>query len=757
MYNNSFKILLQQFTNFFQDFETAKKNGQKSSSLMLNEDLLKLMLDLVEIIRIYNQTTTEQINLNYLSVGAAAQYCNLHASAVLYGELWVEQETLSRKCSENDLPLPELRSIMIPSYEALEVHDAVKPFLDLNQSRHKYYILEIAWEFAYLEATAAISGKRIDRQESLNETGRFLGSQFAEATPNYEAIWRMSDWDQLKCLTLDEGKNRLPGAVSDMFQKNHCLALKSIHCGERMQSRRFLQVARDLVCNNIAKSSLDCTKGAYASLTALRQIQQIHDVLDETRDWKTILEKWLRYDKLQPDSFEQQEQILVQRISIMQSRSGQKGTPSAVDGNLRETVLKLIRLAKEDRNFRAAVTNLKNLENMELDTEIRARMILEDGHLQFIAGHSKLATHLYLKLINEEQFQQTSSKITALLLMAEYLTDNLMVSPNEILQTYLYPAETLCKAHSQTKSQRERDPSTGLVKIHDTMARFADTIYTQRNNYIKSSEYAEKKKLHAESKAEFNAIDRQKLMKTDDQGAKMRIHNLRQTIVLEENQLKTVTEERKQYLHLAIKTYIKSCVINGDLHDLQICRIVSLWFTNIDDEFTGTVLQEHLSKIPSYKFLMILPQMAARLSHSDKVLTKTISEALVRCCQQHPHHSIYHVLALHNAHADNKNVEISCSMQTRLSNTAAIMKTLIEDKGIKKIVAAAQNLGMTLIHLANRDVRDTNDNMVGSELMSLRDMHRIAAPTIELPVQISRDYSTFPRKYTVGLPGLLYS
>lgn len=707
---------------------------------MLNRSLLKLMLDCVEIIRIYNQNAIIQVNLNYLSIASAAQYCHLHAHSILYGELWVVEEKYSRKCFDQDLPLDDLRGIMIPSYEALEVHDAVKPFLDLNHSRHKYYMLENAWEFAYLETTAGIAAKRITRLDtSHNQTGRFSCAQFTELSTNYETIWRLGDWDQLKSIAMSGNQNTDNG-----HQKSHCLALKSLHLdgSDEMQSKVFLQMTRERVINNIAQSSLDCTKGVYESMTALKQIQQLEDVLAETRDWKATLDKWLRFDTLQANSFEQQEQILVQRISILQSRSGQRGVPSVVEKQMRKTVLELIRLAKDDRNFRAAVTNLKTLENMELDTEIKSRMILEDGHLQFIAGHSKLANHLYLKLINEEEFQETSSRISALLLMAEYLTDNLMVNPSEILQMYLLPAEKLYLAHGKTTSRSSSETTLQVerVKIYDTTAKFADTIYTQRSNYMKSSEYAEKKKLHEASKAEFSSIDTSRL----DVTAKTRIHTLRQTIILEQNQLKTVTEEREKYLHLAIKSYTRSCVMNGDLNDLQICRIVSLWFTNISDAFTGDFLQKNLPDIPSYKFLMILPQIAARLSHSDQVLTKTISEALVRCCQQHPHHSIYHVLALYNAHADSKNVVISSSMETRISNTKLIMKKLMADKAVGKIVVAAQSLGIALIKLANREQQDTQDNKVGQELMGLGDMFHIAAPTADLPVLINRSYATIP-------------
>lgn len=269
--------------------------------------------------------------------------------------------------------------------------------------------------------------------------------------------------------------------------------------------------------------------------------------------------------------------------------------------------------------------------------------------------------------------------------------------------------------------------------------------FIQRNNYIKSSEYAEKQKLHQESQTEYQSADKSNLTKQE----KLRYHTLIQTIALEDKELKTLTMERENYLELAIKLYTKSCTISEDQNDLKICRIVSLWFTNIASGFLLQFMAKNLNLIPSYKFLLILPQIAARLSHSDRALTDIISNTLIRCCQQHPHHSVYHILALYNAHADNKHVQISSSMETRIENIKLIMQKLMADESVKETVAAAQNLGVALIQLANKEItnsKEPKNTQISSELKNLGDMYRIAAPTVEIPVNINGKYSTFPCK-----------
>lgn len=146
---------------------------------------------------------------------------------------------------------------------------------------------------------------------------------------------------------------------------------------------------------------------------------------------------------------------------------------------------------------------------------------------------------------------------------------------------------------------------------------------------MKSAEYAEREALSRRSREELETMTKSLAGKSSQSKQdKLRYYNLKQTTILEENQLNSIIKKRETYLHLAVKLYTKSCSVSVSLHDLNVFRIISLWFTNISDSFISPYLKENLTNIPSYKFLTFLPQIAARLSHNDVNFTDTLSDVL---------------------------------------------------------------------------------------------------------------------------------
>lgn len=54
----------------------------------------------------------------------------------------------------------------------------------------------------------------------------------------------------------------------------------------------------------------------------------------------------------------------------------------------------------------------------------------------------------------------------------------------------------------------------------------------------------------------------------------------------------------------------------GDYDDLKIFRVVSLWLDSSENTKLHVVLNHYLGKIPTYKFLPVLPQLIARMGDS---------------------------------------------------------------------------------------------------------------------------------------------
>lgn len=77
--------------------------------------------------------------------------------------------------------------------------------------------------------------------------------------------------------------------------------------------------------------------------------------------------------------------------------------------------------------------------------------------------------------------------------------------------------------------------------------------------------------------------------------------------------------------------------------DVRISRLISLWFDNRCNEQLTQLLLKWLPKLPSYHFVPVLPQLAARLVvksnpqlYHDE-FPKLLLSLVERCALDHPH------------------------------------------------------------------------------------------------------------------------
>ncbi|CAB0029387.1 unnamed protein product [Trichogramma brassicae] len=72
-----------------------------------------------------------------------------------------------------------------------------------------------------------------------------------------------------------------------------------------------------------------------------------------------------------------------------------------------------------------------------------------------------------------------------------------------------------------------------------------------------------------------------------------------------------------------------------------------------DNDVNG-LLNKHLKRIPSYKFIPLIPQLAPHMSNVPDTFTNKIESILERCAMEHPHHTLPILLALKNLYNDSK-------------------------------------------------------------------------------------------------------
>lgn len=126
-------------------------NVAEVSPVYLNKVSIKLMLNVVECIRIHNQhsPTESQLELNYLHIAKAALFCEAHFTAILYGEL--------ASCDDSSVvSLDEIRSIMKIAYQSIGETDAVSAFIDPIKQKIEYLELNRCWDQIFIGMDAKV-------------------------------------------------------------------------------------------------------------------------------------------------------------------------------------------------------------------------------------------------------------------------------------------------------------------------------------------------------------------------------------------------------------------------------------------------------------------------------------------------------------------------------------------------------------------------------------------------------------------------
>lgn len=229
------------------------------------------------------------------------------------------------------------------------------------------------------------------------------------------------------------------------------------------------------------------------------------------------------------------------------------------------------------------------------------------------------------------------------------------------------------------------------------LARFADAQYEQISAYMNSPIY-ESLKEYARSN---DLIDQ----------TQMRNQDIKRAVIISQKQstndaaeLKNIEQERRNYLAQALKYYLKT-LRSSEEHNLLIFRLVALWLDNmLDNEVNGELLDE-LDNVPSFKFIPLVPQLAAHVSNDlkhQRSFSTRIFRILERCALEHPYHTLPVVLALKNLHCDNEyesGSAVAKKEERRVLGAKKLLKRLA-DSPVRDIIQKMESLSRALLSLA---------------------------------------------------------
>lgn len=169
-------------------------------------------------------------------------------------------------------------------------------------------------------------------------------------------------------------------------------------------------------------------------------------------------------------------------------------------------------------------------------------------------------------------------------------------------------------------------------------------------------------------------------------------------------ELKNIEQERRNYLAQALKYYLKT-LRSSEEHNLLIFRLVALWVDNMCDDEVNEELLVELDTIPSFKFVPLVPQLAAHISNDFRQqcsFSARIFRIIERCALEHPYHTLPVVLALKNLHSDDK-YDLSSTVTKKEERRVLGAKRLLnrlDESSVRTVIQEMENLSQALLSFA---------------------------------------------------------
>ncbi|NWW78521.1 ATM kinase, partial [Climacteris rufus] len=757
------------------------------------------------------------LDLNYLEVAIAAQSCAAHFTALLYAEIYADkinrdkqQERSSFKAAKsltfeeesqrtpittlNEKSKEEtgisLQDLLMDIYRSIGEPDSLygcgggrmlQPLARIRTYEH-----EAVWEKALvtydLETSLPPSTRQAGIIEALQNFGlchtlsTYLKGLEHENTEwcaelqemRYQAAWRNMQWSHISSVRDETGS---PGYHESLYD-----ALQSLRDKEFSAFHDSLKDARVNEVEELCKGSLESVYSLYPTLCRLQLIGELENAglfsfgtncrSVTTQQLNDVYLKWQRQSQLLKDSdFHFQEPIMALRtviLEILLEKENENTKRECIKDLLTKHLVELSRLARTAKNTQLPERAMFQIKQHNPNGYGVSEWQLEEAQVFWAKKEESLALNILktmIKKLDADWFQVENDPHLKLMyteclrLCGTWLAETCLENPTVIMQKYLEKAVEIAASHGGDSSDELKK---GKMKAFLSLARFSDNQYQRIENYMKSSEFENKQALLKKAKEEVGLI-RERRVQTNRYTVKVQ-----RELELDEGAIQALTEDRKRFLCKAVENYI-SCLLSGEEHDLWIFRLCSLWLENSGVDRVNEMMKKNAQKIPSYKFLPLIYQLAARMG--TKMMGglgfhEVLNNLMSRISLDHPHHTLFIILALANANKDelltkpdairrnklikNAPKEISQLDVDRMEAASTIMN--IVRKRRAHMVRDIEALCDAYITLANLDANPWKSQRKGisipadQPIIKLKNLEDVVVPTMEIKVDPTGQY-----------------
>ncbi|XP_035828475.1 serine-protein kinase ATM isoform X2 [Aplysia californica] len=843
------RILSYHFTSFFRSHCAHKELGSSSAEtrpLTLRKRSVQTMLRVVQFLRKQTRPALKRgvpqtewqnnfwLDVDYLEVARAAQFCSAHFSAILFTEIWWERvreetslpSTGSSSHTQSDSqqsaldPLTQVSSqgsggqgaqrLLLEVYWSIGDPDGIYGCGAGRQAdpstRMQTYLHELQYERALTTQDMAVTHGTTSSPMSLLQTLHMCGMDYslqgcleglqrlAEYPPppvpptstteqtsalsaaalyncaeieelQFQAAWELGRWDIRETL-----KQSRP----ESYHQSVYRALSSLRDGHLKVAEHAVNSARMSIMAQFECGAESC-ESLYPFLSQLqclshldRAVQSCARVGDSSPEESTLGQQlsWSVSQRGRGAVNFKHERPLLQLLSSLGGALSNRGEGGGGRGGgevLETTALWTLAVsARKAGQFQLAEKAVYELKRKaSLIVHVGAEKLqLEEARLFWARAESNIALNIMQNLI-KDMTQDVIAKNPPLYpevlsTYGNWLAETKSETPSVIISDFLQKTVDTILEQSLSEDSSASSWTKTALEGFASLARFADEQYQLLADYMKSPMYETKRDLLRRSRSELEECHQFK-------GASKYLKVMEKTSAIDEQELEALENDCQRYLHQALENYLR-CLKTGDLYDLKIFRVVSLWFDNCSSLEVNQMIEDYSASIQSHKFLPLYYQLAARMStrptdggHFQAVLAKLME----RVAQEHPHHALWVIMALAHAYKDDELLqkdkpsrmrkrksteEEEVAEEDRIQAAKILIEQLKGSERLGEIVKNMELLCVAYIQLANWSVEQYKTEKRPVPLLKqlmitkISRLDNVQMPSVELKVDPSSQY-----------------
>lgn len=268
--------------------------------------------------------------------------------------------------------------------------------------------------------------------------------------------------------------------------------------------------------------------------------------------------------------------------------------------------------------------------------------MLEDAQLSWQLGDQVLAKKLLLSSMNKKDIETSLTRATALrifgIILAESSTEPISTVIDKFFRQSLKLLDKIDNLQTNLLQHMKMSAATlttfiseNRIRAYESIAMYADREYNRLVVYMKSDTYLAK-----QARVDKNTQITTEMKVTMERSSKSidmkrSYASLIRTTDIDRTELQSTESEYVKYLTLALHNFVKVAALQTEHCHSVVFRLISLWFSNKRNAAVTQHLRDHLPSIPSYKFVGVIPQVAARIGNGMDDSSRLVEQLMGKC------------------------------------------------------------------------------------------------------------------------------